>query len=691
MNPQFLHYSFVLKPKIVKKLSFNLGSYTQSLLLRTLLTLCIALCAVSCLVPDDRGNCDQIVLEEGSGTLRRSENEPTTYNFEFKYETGYYSSISCATRRFTFNQYTEPSYILYGTSKLLGNENDRVILKEGEFPENSFYGGTTKALSYEIIHQFDFDDLPEKTDFLLQIYLIRNIHPSREKFEIEFSSDDTVSQSVVYEPNNITLNSATSITSPIPTVNGLATPYYFQIDNAHEVPDVITIDENTGVISVPDSFASEFGNKSYVIDLGVYFDDFEGIFQQDSAYTIILDVEGNDQSITYNPNHLEITSATPTSTPPPIITGMGTPPYDEFYLVDVGDLPLGEIIIDRETGVITTTAELATEIGSRTYSINVGIRKGNERYNEYGAYTITTNLSAEQSIVYNPNTTTLTTAIDTSSPAPTVTGMGDPPFTFSLANGGDLPSPGITIDSQTGVIATTAAFASTFGNNTYNFNVYVTNGTRDYTQNNAYTLNVALEGGEMPSNLVYSPNTITQGNAITVSSPMPTVSGNSPITYSIENSNIPASATALSIDPNTGIISATAELFTEIGPGTYTIDVGVTNAAGSVTFPAAFIIEVPLVSVVYNPNAISITTVTGITSPTPTVTGLGSPPFTSAIANADDLNRPISIDPNSGVISATDILALEFGNNTHMAHVSVTNGTGITYTQNNAYTIIVNR
>jgi|GEM_PF-1074003 len=86
---------------------------------------------------------------------------------------------------------------------------------------------------------------------------------------------------------------------------------------------------------------------------------------------------------------------------------------------------------------------------------------------------------------------------------------------------------------------------------------------------------------DLPTNLTYTPNSITAVAGTAVSSSKPMVSGTTPVTFTLSTS--PNAGTALVIDPNTGIVTSTAAT----AEGTYTISVSANNIAGNVNFSNA--------------------------------------------------------------------------------------------------------
>lgn len=88
-----------------------------------------------------------------------------------------------------------------------------------------------------------------------------------------------------------------------------------------------------------------------------------------------------------------------------------------------------------------------------------------------------------------------------------------------------------------------------------------------------------------PSNLVYSPNSMSTDEGVAAESEAPTVDGTTPITYTLTTS--PDAGADITINANSGIISATGAT-----AGTYSVTVTATNDAGSTEFKDVFSVEV---------------------------------------------------------------------------------------------------
>jgi hypothetical protein len=158
---------------------------------------------------------------------------------------------------------------------------------------------------------------------------------------------------------------------------------------------------------------------------------------------------------------------------------------------------------------------------------------------------------------------------------------GDAPFTFSLTS--TPVANGLTIDN-TGIIS----IPNTLAVSTYKVSVTVQNAGGSKTFTDILTIVVKPVGviNVPPSDLKYTPNSLTITQNTSATSVAPTITGTAPITYSMTSN--PATNN-LTINPTTGVISATSTL----AVGTYTINITAVNAAAvPVLFNNSFTINV---------------------------------------------------------------------------------------------------
>jgi hypothetical protein len=361
--------------------------------------------------------------------------------------------------------------------------------------------------------------------------------------------------------------------------------------------------------------------------------------------------------LTYSPNSIVINEGTAQSSSMPTISGK-TP--IAFELVSS---PNSAISINASTGVISASATLP--IGNYTLSVKATNDDGKETFNS--AFSITVNkVTAEPSnLAYSPNSISINEGETGTSATPTVGGIT--PITFSLVSS---PSTEISIDPNTGVISSTATLA--VGN--YSLDVKAKNDDGEETFTDAFSITVNKIS---PSNLVYTPNSISINEGEVGTSATPTIDG---ITPTFELVSSPSSE--ISIDVNTGVISST----TTLAIGNYSLNVKATNSSGNETFSTAFTIAVakvpePPTNLAYSPNSIEFTEGAVGTSAMPTISG--ATPITFELVSSP--SSEISIDANTGVISSTATLAV--GN--YSLNVKATNADG-NETFNNIFSMKVN-
>ena len=153
--------------------------------------------------------------------------------------------------------------------------------------------------------------------------------------------------------------------------------------------------------------------------------------------------------------------------------------------------------------------------------------------------------------------------------------------------------------------------------------------------------------GQPPAQLAYATSRLTLEMGTGGSSVAPTVSGTTPMSYTLES--LPAAGAGLTISTASGVITAGAGL----SAGTYNATVTATNATGITAFPNAFTVLVVNTlrpnGLAYSPGVLTLGTGTAgssavptITSPTPVSYALGVAPGTAGI----------SINASNGVITA---------------------------------------
>jgi hypothetical protein len=182
-----------------------------------------------------------------------------------------------------------------------------------------------------------------------------------------------------------------------------------------------------------------------------------------------------------------------------------------------------------------------------------------------------------------------------------------------------------------------------------------------------------------PSLLTYTVNRaeVTEGERVT--SAVPTVQGTSPFMFALTSNP----ATPLITIDSRGVITAAETL----APGTYQVSVTVGNSAQQVSFPNVFTIQVNRrilapAGLAYAPNTLSATFGTAVSSVAPALQGTA--PFTFAIAASSTSNPQITINANTGVVTASATTPV----GAYTLNISAQNPAG-TVTFNGALTINV--
>jgi hypothetical protein len=184
----------------------------------------------------------------------------------------------------------------------------------------------------------------------------------------------------------------------------------------------------------------------------------------------------------------------------------------------------------------------------------------------------------------------------------------------------------------------------------------------------------------LPSNLVYSPASISIQSGTTVYSATPTLDGTLPVSFSLTTNPI---APEITINSGSGMIIVA----TGLAVGTYNISVTATNAGGSATFTNVYTVDVAATAIApgnlsYAPNSISITQGQAGSSVVPGISGTS--PVSFSLASSPASSGMITINSATGVITASSSLS----SGTYHVNVKATNSAGST-DFNNIYTITV--
>ncbi len=226
---------------------------------------------------------------------------------------------------------------------------------------------------------------------------------------------------------------------------------------------------------------------------------------------------------------------------------------------------------------------------------------------------------------------------------PTVTTQSITSYTISPT----LPA-GLTFNTNTGAISGTPATSSPA--TIYTVNAF--NGS-SYTLT---TLNITVLAP--PSGLTYSSNPATYGIGAAITPNNPTVSGTTPITYSVT----PTLPAGLNLNTGTGIIVGTP---TVISPSAnYTVTA--TNSVGSTTL-SLNISVMPAPTLSYSANPAQYIVGTAITPNTPTVTGTAT-----SYSVTPALSSGLVLNTTTGVISGTP--STPVSNGSYVITVNTTGG-----------------
>jgi len=286
-------------------------------------------------------------------------------------------------------------------------------------------------------------------------------------------------------------------------------------------------------------------------------------------------------------------------------------------------LPTG-LSLNVSTGVISGTP--TTAVAQATYTVTASNSDGSTT----AALSITVNAAviAPAALIYPTTAINATIGQAISIDTPTVTGT-TPTFSVSPS----LPT-GLSLNVSTGVISgtpTTAVAQATY-------TVTASNSAGSITEALSITVNAAVI---VPTALIYPTPTInaTVGQAITTE--IPTVSGTSPIIFSVAT----ALPVGLTLNTSTGAISGTPTAVA----AEFVYVVSATNSAGS-TNASLFItvspVVAPSVTLAYPQNSITAAVGDLLPSDIPSVTGT---PTTFSIMPA--LPAGLSLNASTGVIS----------------------------------------
>lgn len=321
------------------------------------------------------------------------------------------------------------------------------------------------------------------------------------------------------------------------------------------------------------------------------------------------------------------------------------------------------ISIDKQTGIVTAAANLATglyslsisvqnQFGTKVFENILTLRKANAVFETPALVYATKNLELFFGTSAKSVAPTFTPNISSQITKPTVFKITSKPSTDQ-----------ISID-QAGVISVSAQ--TPVGIYQIDVDVEITVGDviAKATYSNAYNVNVKAESA---SALLYSPNSLSllQGNA--GSSVAPSLNGTKPFTFALTSS--PATD-QITINANTGVISASSQT----AVGIYKIRVKATNLANSVDFADVFTVNITEnvvrpSNLVYQNNSLETFAGTAISSVIPSLNGTKPIVFGLSVSPA---NGQITINQSTGVVSVSSQSAV----GTYVISVNTSNSAG---------------
>ena len=421
---------------------------------------------------------------------------------------------------------------------------------------------------------------------------------------VSITVNDIAPSSLTYTPSTLTLTKDTAMTTVTPTSSGGSVISW---SVAPSLPAGLSIDSATGAIS---------GTPTAITTSATYT--ITGTNTGGSA-TVDVTIEVNDvapSSIAYSPSSLVLTKGSTMSTVTPTTSGGAVVAWSVSP-----SLPAG-LSFDTATGAISGTPTAIT--ASSTYTVTGSNTGGSDT----ATITIEVNDVAPSSIVYNPNSFTLTKGTAMSSVTPTVS--GGPVTMWSVSP--SLPG-GLSLDTSTGTISgtPTALDPST----TYTVTASNTGGST--------TATVTITVNDIaPSSITYTPSSLTLTKNSAMTAVTPTSSGGAVVSWSVS----PALPTGLSIDQSTGAITGTPTVTST--STTYTVTA--TNTGGSATATVTILVndEAPY-SIAYNPSSSILTKDVAMTTITPTASGgaVNSWSITPALPTG------LHFDTSTGAISGT--------------------------------------
>ncbi|MBT94138.1 MAG: hypothetical protein CMA60_04855, partial [Euryarchaeota archaeon] len=388
--------------------------------------------------------------------------------------------------------------------------------------------------------------------------------------------NDIAPSTITYSPSSLTLTKGTTMTTVVPTTSG-GTPTSWSVSPS--LPAGLVLSTTSGAISGTPTVASS--SATYTISAN----------NSGGSATATVTILVNDAapSITYSPSSFTLTNGTAMTTATATNTGGSVTSWSISP-----SLPTG-LTFETSNGTIWGTP---TEVSSSTsYTVTATNPGGSGT----ATVTIQVNDVAPSSIIYTPNSFTLTngTAMTTAMP----TSSGGTVTSWSVLP--SLPA-GLSLDNTTGAISGTPTAITPSAT----YTITATNSGGSATAVVTIQVNMAP-----PSSITYSPSSITLVKDVAMTTPAtPTSSGGPVSTWSIS----PTLPAGLSFSTANGSISGTP---TEISSSTsYTITA--TNAGGTGTATVTIVVnDIAPSAVSYSPSFLTLTKNTAMTTAMPSSTG----------------------------------------------------------------------
>ncbi len=492
------------------------------------------------------------------------------------------------------------------------------------------------------------------TVFLLLFLMVYCQH----KTEVVPVANEAVKPSLlVYQTNTILLQyKSGGDTSSVPSISGTA-PINYSFSSVPNHFGNIVLQSDGSLI-----FKNDLDTGAYIINITAT--NAAGAITFASAYTVSVVITPElVTGLTYSTATLTLDQGVGGSSVVPGYSGTSPVVFD----LSTSPATSGEISVSS-AGVLSVSNTLA----AGTYQVSVNAINAAGTANFANVYTVMVNAVLPSGLLYAPNSLSLVQGNAGTSAAPSLS-TGTLPVTYSLSS---IPAaPGkISINASSGVISSTTAL--TVGN--YALTVTATNAAGNAVFTNAFSIIVA-GSATAPSGLTYSPNTLSVEQGIAESSILPSISGTTPITYSLTSSPVNA---AISIHATSGVITVGAGS----PPGMFSISVSATNTVNTVGFPSVYSITVNAAvipsALSYSPNSLTLSQGATGYSAMPSVSG--SNPISYALSSSP-ANAGISINNSTGVISVSSASAT----GTFTISVTASNLAGNTIFSG-VYSIVVN-